>query len=361
MKKIINILPYIMAATLNLFEDTVDAGGVNRSNGYLYNATDNTVDTSGNDLSPGQKVFYSKYMLQNATANLVHNQFGVQQDIPQGTGKTISFRGMDPYPVATEPLVEGVTPQGNKMSQREVLCIVNQYGAYTPHTDMMGLIKMDDMARQDTVELGSQAGRTLDRITREVLNAGTMVQYAHNIVDGAEVKVTSRANITSSAKLSVKEILRAARFLKRNNVSTFDGYYVAIVHPDVEMDILASDGFKEIVTYTQNVSRLFEGEIGAIGGVRFVRSSEAKVFEGAGSNGIDVYSTLVLGKYAYGTCRINGGNLKHIVKPLGSAGSADPLDQRATRGWKATHGAVRLCESYMIRIESASSYAEDVA
>lgn len=42
------------------------------------------------------------------------------------------------------------------------------------------------------------------------------------------------------------------------------------------------------------------------------------------------------------------------VKPLGSAGSSDPLNQRSTVGWKAIKTAERLVEEYMIRVESVS-------
>ena len=74
-----------------------------------------------------------------------------------------------------------------------------------------------------------------------------------------------------------------------------------------------------------------------------------------GFKGRAVYATLVLGENAYGTTEITGGGLEHIVKQLGSAGTADPLNQRATVGWKATKAAARLMEPFMVRIETASS------
>jgi hypothetical protein len=76
----------------------------------------------------------------------------------------------------------------------------------------------------------------------------------------------------------------------------------------------------------------------------------------AGAAGRDVYSTLLLGDNAYGVTEISGGGLEHIVKQLGSAGTADPLDQRATVGWKATKVAEMLVQEYMVRIETASTF-----
>ncbi len=76
----------------------------------------------------------------------------------------------------------------------------------------------------------------------------------------------------------------------------------------------------------------------------------------AGAKGRDVYATIVLGENAYGVTEIKGGGLEHIVKQLGSAGTSDPLNQRATSGWKATRVAKRLVEEYMVRIESCSTF-----
>lgn len=78
----------------------------------------------------------------------------------------------------------------------------------------------------------------------------------------------------------------------------------------------------------------------------------------AGADGRNVYATLVIAANAYGVTDIEGGGLEHIVKQLGSAGTGDPLNQRATAGWKATKVAKRLVEQYMVRIESTSTFDE---
>ncbi|MBQ9781037.1 MAG: N4-gp56 family major capsid protein [Clostridia bacterium] len=76
----------------------------------------------------------------------------------------------------------------------------------------------------------------------------------------------------------------------------------------------------------------------------------------AGAEGRDVYATLILGDNAYGTTELGYGGLEHIVKQLGSAGTSDPLNQRATVGWKANKVTVRLVEAFMVRIETASTF-----
>jgi N4-gp56 family major capsid protein len=76
---------------------------------------------------------------------------------------------------------------------------------------------------------------------------------------------------------------------------------------------------------------------------------------GAGADGSAVFITLFLGQNAYGTTEIEGGGLTHIVKQLGYGD--DPLNQRSSVGWKATKAVRRLCEEYMYRFESGSSYS----
>ena len=75
---------------------------------------------------------------------------------------------------------------------------------------------------------------------------------------------------------------------------------------------------------------------------------------GAGADGSAIYCTIFLGDGAYGVTEINGGGLRYIYKPLGSAGTSDPLNQRETSGWKAIRTAVRLVEQYMVRVEHGS-------
>ena len=106
---------------------------------------------------------------------------------------------------------------------------------------------------------------------------------------------------------------------------------------------------------------MYEGELGKLGNVRFVESTEAKIWANAGQDGISVFSTLVLGANAYGVTEIEGGGLQTIVKQLGSAGTGDPLNQRASAGWKALKTAEILSDEYMVRIEHASSFATTAA
>jgi N4-gp56 family major capsid protein len=305
-----------------------------------------------NDLSPEMKTFYDKALLKFAKPNLVHDQFAQKRNIPKNGGKTIEFRRYSQLPKALTPLVEGVTPDGQNLNVTTVSATVDQYGGYITLSDVLLLTAIDNNLMEAIELLGDQAGRTLDTITREVLCSGTNVIYA----GGAQ----GRTAITTANKLSVDDIKKAVRELKVGLAKKINGYYVAIVHPDCVYDLENDDEWINASQYAGS-TQIFEGEIGKLYGVRFVESTEAKIWAEAGASDISVYATLVMGANAYGTTNVEGGGLQSIVKQLGSGGTADPLNQRATAGWKAIKTAEILYDDYLVRIESASTYSSSEA
>ena len=298
----------------------------------------NTQTTGTSTLSPEMKVFYSDYLIDSAEPKLVHDQFGQKHPIPKNGGKTIEFRKYSPLPKMLTPLTEGVTPDGQTLTVTTIEATVAQYGGYITLSDVLLLTAIDNNMVQATKLLGNQAGATLDTITREVLNGGTNVIYAGG--------VSSRSAL--AADLAVDDVKKAVRALKAQNADKIDNSFVGIIHPDVSYDLTNDPKWEAVKTY--DPEDWYEGEIGRIFGVRFVETTEAKIFDGG------VYSTLILGANAYGVTEIEGGGLQHIVKQLGSGGTSDPLDQRATVGWKATKVAERLVEQFMVRIESKSTF-----
>jgi len=301
----------------------------------------NTHTTATESLSPEMKTYYSDYLIDNAVPKLVHDQFGQKHPIPKNGGKTIEFRKYSPLPKLLTPLTEGVTPDGQSLTVTTIEATVDQYGGYVTISDVLQLTAIDNNMVQATKLLGNQAGASLDTITREVLNGGTNVVYAGG--------VTSREALTAESKLTVDDIKKAVRALKNQNAEKIGDSYVAIIHPDVTYDLTNDPAWQAVKDY--DPKDWYEGEIGKIAGVRFVETTEAKIFEGG------VYSTLILGDNAYGVTEIEGGGLQHIVKQMGSAGTSDPLDQRATCGWKAIKVAERLVEQFMVRIESKCTFS----
>lgn len=348
--------------------------------------------TTQESLSAEMKTYYEDTLIDNAEPKLVHDQFGDKYPIPKNNGKTIEFRKYAALPKALTPLTEGVTPTGNSLSVSTKEATINQFGDYIKLSDMLQLTTIDNNVVQSTKLLGSQSGRTLDTITREIVNAGTNVIYADK-ADGSEV--LSRKALTLDSELTVDTIFRAVAQLKSMNADGISGgEFVAIIHPFVSYALMRSDDWVSIHQY-KNPENIYQGEIGTIGGVRFVESTEAKIFAEDGcpefyaltkdtkfvagktyyTKSSDTYSaasvtpgsavtadtyyekhytaifsTLVIGAHAYAVTDVKGGGLEHIIKQLGYGD--DPLNQRSSVGWKATKTAEILSDEYMVRIES---------
>ena len=333
----------LFALTSNGVNATVASGSMGALNSSgAYNAP-NT------DLSPEMKTFYDMTLIDEASAVLVHDQFAQKRPIPANGGKTIEFRKFAPLDKALTPLQEGVTPTGKSLRVTAVTATVEQYGDFIVQSDVLELTSIDNTILEATKLLGRQAGVTLDTVTRNVLNAGTNVTYCPKVAStGAETAVTERTDLDTTAQLTVKVVQQVVAKLRGQNAPTIGGKYVAIIHPYVAYDLMRDPEWIDAHKYAKP-ENLYEGEIGEIAGVRFVQSTEAKVFEGG------VFSTLFLGEGAYGVTEITGGGLKTIIKQKGSAGTSDPLDQRSSIGWKAIKTAEILVDKYLVRVESKSA------
>ena len=277
--------------------------------------------TSAQDLTPEMKTFYDKNLIRLAEPELVHDQFGQKRPIPGGNGKIIEFRKFNALPSVPSDriLSEGITPNGQFYGVTAITAQVEQYGGYITLSDMLNLTAYDNNMQEVMKLLASQAGQVSDKITRDVLAEGTNVSYAGNAT--GRVDDTGVTGLTSSDVLTIEDIKKAVRKLKRVNAKTINGDYVAIVHPDVAYDLMNDSEWIDANHYAGS-TKIFSGEIGKMYGVRFVETTMAKIWVTTG--GLPVYNTLVLGENAFGVTSINNGGIETIVKQLGSGGTADP-------------------------------------
>ena len=395
----------------------------------------NTQTTGHGGLSAEMKTYYGMELLENAKPQLVHNQFAATKPLPAGGGKTVEWRKFGSFDKALTPLTEGVTPDGSGISVSYITKELAQYGDYTTVSDMLDLTAIDDVVLEITDRHGSNMGLTLDTVTRNEIQQGSQVIYAPVQGEGgSQTDVLHRYDLTDKCKLTSELVAKAATQLKKMNAPTFEGKYVCIIHPSVAFDLRQDPAWVAAHQYAA-ATELFSGEIGELHGVRFVETTEAKIFRGqdlarnsrtltvngkvdnasavtfdggtvaanalkgryvllggkrckvlsntasqmtldtsvtaaddtviypgeGGSQGCAVYGCLFLGKGAYGVVDLSEGT-EVIVKPRGSSGTADPLDQRSSVGWKGIHAAAILYDEYIVRVECGSSYSgEDKA
>ena len=395
----------------------------------LFAGDMNTQTTGG--LSAEMKTYYGMELLENAKPQLVHNQFAATKPLPVGGGKTVEWRKFGAFDKALTPLTEGVTPDGSGISVSYITKELSQYGDYTTVSDMLDLTAIDDVVLEITDRHGANMGLTLDTVTRNEIQQGNQVIYAPKINDdGSKTEITSRYALNDRCKISGELVAKAATALKKMNAPKFNGKYICIIHPSVAYDLRQDESWIAAHQYAA-ATELFDGEIGELHGVRFVETTEAKIFCGedlasdsrtllvngavnagktvsfdggtvaagalagryvlisgerakvvsntasamtldknvtaadnaviypgeGGAEGMAVYGCLFIGKDAYGVVDLSEGT-EVIVKPRGSGGTADPLDQRSSVGWKGVHAAAILYDEYMVRVECGSSYSK---
>ena len=388
------------------------------------------------------KTFYDRKLLDTAKTRFVHANFGQKRSIPRNNGKRVEFRKYNLFTPDTGALtlVEGVTPTGQNLSQSKVEAEVKQYGAYVEISDLLEMTSYDPVIADSAELLGEQLGTVIEWVTRDAMCETTNVQYA----GGA----ASRVALTASDKLTVAEIRKAVRTLKKNKarpfVTAMDGsarkpHFICICSPDATYD-LQNDALWQDVSKYSNAEQIYSGEIGRLFGVVFVGATEAKVYSQSIVNAVnastsssttfvlktmpdakgvaflstpgnkirigsneytlastnpytpgtrtvklttsqsltadapvysvdagapdatthiapDVHATLVFGADAYGVIDVAGsGAMETIIKPRGSAGTTDPLDQRSTVGAKvAAYTAKVLNPLWLVKIEHCVS------
>ena len=308
----------------------------------------------------GIQAFYDRNLLERAIPALLHDKWGQRRPLPKKQSDSIKFRRWNALPTAMTALTEGVTPAGSAMSVTDVTATVLQYGDFTILTDKVQLVVEDNVVKEATDVLGEQGGETIDEVIRDIIVAGTAVGYAGAVADRASVagKIDETA-----VKLAIKTLKgqNAKKFTEviqgSARISTYPirASFVGICHTDTTETIEAFDGFKGSEEYASQ-TLIDMTEIGAYKNVRFCETTKAKVFAGAGAGSVDVYATLIMGKNAYGVVSLRGQkNITTIVKPLGSSGTADPLNQRSSVGWVAWATAKILNDAWLYRIESAES------
>ena len=311
-------------------------------------ATNTTISTASTTYL--NKTYYDRNLLENAKTKLVHAQYGQKRNIPLNSGKTVEFRRWTLFdPADVVALTEGVTPSGQDIGQTNVTATINQYGAYVEVSDMLKTTSYDDVMEGSTDMLGEQVGTAIDWITRDAMCAGTNVQYANG--------KTARNTLAATDKLTVTEIRKAVRTLKKNKAKMFSvsgkkPHFICICSPDATYD-LQDDALWQDVSKYSNAEQVYSGEIGRLFGVVFVESTEAKVYAAGGASSADVHASLVFGRDAYGVIELEGrGNLHTIIKGLGSGGTYDPLNQRCTVGAKVDgYTAKILNDAWLVRIE----------
>ena len=314
-------------------------------------------ETGTGNLSVDQTAF-EKLAYFALRDEMYFDQFAdVQATNATNPGATVTFTIFQDLAVATTELgeAEDVTPVA--MSDSQVSVVLREYGNATVTTAKLratSFLPVDPVAAN---AVGYNAGLSIDTIARNAAQAGSNVIYA----TGGATDPVSRTTINTDDILVANDVRKAVAQLRKANVPTFGGSYVAMIHPDVSYDFRgATDAaaWRTPANYV-NPQGIYNGEIGTFEGVRFIESPRAPLFADASDNAggagtIDVYGTLIMGRQALAKGISLGG--EYGAQPTMVYGTVTDLLQRFRPvGWKHFVGYGVFRQEALRRIESASS------
>lgn len=306
--------------------------------------------TTTTQIDSAVNVFYDRVLLKSARAALLHAKFGQKASIPKGNGTTYKWRRYGQLTTATTPLTEGVTPAGQQLSKVDLTVEAVQYGDYVHISDKVLLTSQDPILTKAAEELGDQEGRTIDELIRDVLVSSASATTCSNgtgtatLLNKTDIDTVVQTLLGNDASM-ITSLIKAG--VGVGTVPVRPAFW-GIAHTNLINDLEAVSGFKSTSQYPAQQA-VDDNEWGSTGNVRWIVSSVAHSL-GAVSDPLTAgsyYYCPIIGKEAYGIVDIGGANSKNIVKPLGSAGTSDPLDQRATSGWKVMHASRILNDAFI--------------
>lgn len=320
------------------------------------------------DISPrtAAKAIYP--LLKRGHENMILEKFGQTYVLPMNSSTTAKFRRYELLPLATTPLTEGVTPQGSKPTYTDITVPLLQYGDFIALTDVVEDTHEDPILKEFGELLMQQWTETIETLRWGILKGGTNVFYANGtartdvntVVTLALQQRVTRALLNQRARMITQPVSSNPNF----NKDSIEGAFVAICHTNVENDVRAIAGFIPTKNYANGPA--WANEIGSVTNCRYVRSVLFTAFPDAGGakgamlstsgTNADVYPILYIAQDAYGIVPLKGQQaISLIVHNRGSSGSADPLNQRGSMGWKTMQNAVILNDLWIARAEVAAT------
>ena len=322
-------------------------------------------------ISDAVKTMYERRLLSRALPRLVHGNWA-ERPMIRNYG-TLEFRRYPQLSTVTTPLNEGVTPTEQTYTQPTLITVSpTYYGSWIGFSDVVELTAYDPILSVMSGVLGEQAGISADTIIRDTLHTGASAIFPNGGTSNADVDAVND-------KISYKDLVyMMVEMESRGAIPVNGNKYILIIHPYIYGTLMLDSTFVNMMVQEEGSgdSAMRTGYVGTLLRMDIYVSSNAKVFTGAGAAGIDVYAALLIGKESHGILGLSGipmpsnvdtqspeGSpltgreikpVEVIVKPVGSSGAADPLNQRGSIGWKMALTPKVLNQSWIVSYRVAS-------
>lgn len=224
--------------------------------------------------------------------------------LPLNSGLTYRVHRWDSMPAGTNSSVEGDQSTGLTISNRVGTATVSQFTSFVSVSDLLVATAPDNILAEAANQLGYRAGRTVDLMTRNVIDS-----QAHN---------TNQA--PNGTSLSVVDLRAARTSLAQNNVRPFsNGEFLCYIAPLNTFDLVNdpnANGFADIfkrgnVKNTELVAYNENGTITSVAGCRIVETTNCYSF----TSGTAKYRTYIFGKGGLGVVDLQSRAPSKVTDP----------------------------------------------
>ena len=252
--------------------------------------------------------------------------------------------------LAQAALTEGVTPDGHTNVVKTVTAVPVQLGDYSIISDVLDAETLLPIIAAQGRELANNAGRLIDEYIQDTLaNSSMWVMYAGT--------ATSRATLSASDTMNLDLVLKACTYLASQG-QTGERFKI-IMHPNVFLDYAQSSSTNTWLNKLiyEDFKGIKDGFVTAGVNYDIYVSANIKPFDvdpddpaSVDGDEFQVWPSYAFRDGAYGVWTLQ--NLQTFYKPYWAAGTEDPLNQRATVGWKCMYGCAVLNDLFIVRLET---------
>jgi N4-gp56 family major capsid protein len=309
--------------------------------------------TTLSQVPPEVSTYFDRLLLALARPYYIYDLFAQKRQIPLNSGDQMVFRRYGTLSAATIPLSDGQTPAGDQLSVTDFKAAISWYGSFVTITDQVQYVVQDRVLNESTKVLSLQLGLTIDTLIRDM-----MVSTASTIAASGGANGETPTEITDSDIQTAIVALRQGNARLMTNplpgenkfgTAPVRASYWGFMSVDQQKDLEAVSSFLSVANYPNPMNAL-EAEWGSTRNVRWLLNTNG--FSGGAStpSSQPIYSSFILGQEAYGVVRLGAKEAEFIVKPLGASGTADPLNQRGTVGYKYPFATRILNDNWITRL-----------
>jgi len=343
-------------------------------------------------------IYYDRRMLERMVPQLLYHQFGEKKELPKNEGQSVYWHRWNAFGKG-HLLTESAAGTARGMSATRVSATLLMVGDHVVTTTYIDMVSINSIVQGAVDLFADSAALTLDFITsRQLLWKMTSVSATlqvsaaaaalgtrwWSLSGGTGIKAeTCSASIFQAPVWSINDLTtrlhafsalrggslgtsmtplvlrKVALKLKVKNALPFDdGYYKAIIHPDIVNQLRSSSAFIDLHKYVESGASTFvkgtlreggeRGLVGVLERFKFYESTEAPLFSTSGvlggtANGQReamssygegrLYFSFFFGKYSYGVTDFDGG-IRTFVKTPGPNTTSDPLSLINTVGYR---------------------------